>query len=278
MKIGAFLSSFALGVEDSLAKCKELGLDGVQLSDVRGELSIEELTESSAADCRRLVESYGLKISAVCGDIGGNQFTCESDVDERIARTKHIMNITRALGCEIVQTHIGEIPNDPDAKEWRVMQYAMDILGEYGDKIGCFLATETGPEEPALMKKFLDTIKHDLIKANNDPQNLPATFLVQHAVKHDSIKVNYDPANLVMNGFDQIGGVGILADYIVHTHAKDGIKHGGEVPLGEGAVNFPAYLKALKDIGYDGFFVIERETGPNPVDDIAMAANFLRSL
>jgi hypothetical protein len=29
MKIGAFLSSFGLGVEDSFKKCKELGLDGV---------------------------------------------------------------------------------------------------------------------------------------------------------------------------------------------------------------------------------------------------------
>ncbi|MEN6356928.1 MAG: sugar phosphate isomerase/epimerase family protein [Armatimonadota bacterium] len=257
MKIGAFLSSFGLGLKDSLAKCKELGLDGVQLSDVRGELCIEELTESSAAEYRKLVESYGLQISSVCGDLGGHEFTDESDVEQRITRTKHIMDITRALGCTIVQTHIGKIPDDPGSSEWRVMRYALDILGEYGDKIGVCLATETGPEEPALMKQFLDTIKHN------------------------SIKVNYDPANLVMSGFDQIGGVGILADYIVHTHAKDGIIKNGsplEVPLGEGSVNFPVYLKALKDIGYDGFFVIEREVGENPVDDIAMAVRFLRSL
>ncbi|NLN42036.1 MAG: sugar phosphate isomerase/epimerase, partial [Clostridiales bacterium] len=94
-----------------------------------------------------------------------------------------------------------------------------------------------------------------------------------------------------------------LKDYIVHTHAKDGIMkkktdpeiiynyfaEGGiedmrledyflETPLGQGNVDFPKWLKALEDIGYTGFLTIEREVGANPEKDIAEAVNFLKKL
>ena len=48
------------------------------------------------------------------------------------------------------------------------------------------------------------------------------------------------------------------------------------MPLGEGDVPWPRYLKTLKDIGYDGYLTIEREVGENPAADIAVAATFLR--
>lgn len=251
MKIGAFLGSFRLGVKESLAKAKEIGLDGIQLSSVKDELYIEKLSGTGIKEIKDLIESYGLVISAVCGDLGGHEFTDESDVEERIERTKKIMEVTKGLDCSIVQTHIGKILESEDAKERQVMKYALEVLGQYGDKIGCFLATETGPEPPTLMSEFLFTIKYE------------------------TLKVNYDPANLVMKGYDPIKGVEELKDYIIHTHAKDGKRNNGEVPLGEGDVDFEKYLEALKNINYDGFFVIEREVGENPVKDIITAKNFL---
>jgi sugar phosphate isomerase/epimerase len=88
-----------------------------------------------------------------------------------------------------------------------------------------------------------------------------------------------------------------LAPYVIHTHAKDGKKlrefnpddlyvhHNDqwkgafiETPLGEGDVNFPAYLKVLADTGYNGFLTIEREVGDNPAEDIKKAVDFLREL
>jgi sugar phosphate isomerase/epimerase len=93
-----------------------------------------------------------------------------------------------------------------------------------------------------------------------------------------------------------------LGPYVVHTHAKDGIKlrkpaegeiivgeeaqHHAELakmghayielPLGKGGVDFDVYLPALKAAGFDGFLTIEREVGENPEADIAMAVDFLR--
>ena len=53
------------------------------------------------------------------------------------------------------------------------------------------------------------------------------------------------------------------------------IKYFEEVPLGMGSVNYPAYLKALEDIGYRGYLTIEREVGDSPEKDIKTAVDFL---
>lgn len=107
-----------------------------------------------------------------------------------------------------------------------------------------------------------------------------------------------DPANLVMvTGDDPVEAVHTLKDYIVHTHAKDGIMlckknpeviYGlleddnkgtpafKEVPLGTGSVDFPEYLKALNFIGFNGYLTIEREVGDDPGKDIKLAVDFLK--
>ena len=51
-----------------------------------------------------------------------------------------------------------------------------------------------------------------------------------------------------------------------------------EVPLGTGSVDFPAYLKALEEIGYRGFLTIEREVGATPEEDIRTAYDFLQKV
>ena len=124
--------------------------------------------------------------------------------------------------------------------------------------IGVSFATETGPEMAVKLRGILEK------------------------VDTKSAKVNLDPANFVMLcGQDPVEAVHILKDYIVHTHAKDGIKLGEgkyqELPLGTGGVPFMEYLAALRDEGYDGFLTIERECGDTPEQDIRTAYDFLSS-
>jgi sugar phosphate isomerase/epimerase len=81
-----------------------------------------------------------------------------------------------------------------------------------------------------------------------------------------------------MKDFDHMQAVEDLAPFIVHTHAKDGKRGNGEVPLGEGDVDFPRYIEALRSHGYDGYFTVERECGDDPEADIRNAVDFLRNL
>jgi sugar phosphate isomerase/epimerase len=49
-----------------------------------------------------------------------------------------------------------------------------------------------------------------------------------------------------------------------------------EPPIGEGDVDFKKYLGALKEIGYDGYLTIERETGADPTQDIIKAVEYVK--
>ena len=105
--------------------------------------------------------------------------------------------------------------------------------------------------------------------------------------------------DIAFTGVDHVEGVRIAGKRIVHTHAKDGknlipvnaeqfyhgFAEGGlewmqsqgvliETPLGEGDVRWPEYLRALRDVGYDGYLTIEREV-KNGAEDIRTAVRFL---
>jgi L-ribulose-5-phosphate 3-epimerase len=112
----------------------------------------------------------------------------------------------------------------------------------------------------------------------------PAVSLETFCGKHwtlstrTAFRVNFDPANLAMSGFDYMQAARDLAPYVVHTHAKDGRKGVGELPLGTGDVDFPNYVAQWRSLGYDGFYTVEREAGDDRVGDIARAVEFLKTL
>ena len=215
--------------------------------------------------------------SAICGDLGRGFGNPELN-PSLIEKSKRIMELAKELGSDIVTTHIGVVPADPSHDRYKVMQEACRELAEFADGLGSHFALETGPEPSAVLKQFLDSLGSR------------------------GVSVNLDPANLVMVvGDDPVDAVRNLKDYIVHTHAKDGIMvqrtnpefiygvtptpedvRGAtfyrELPLGEGKVGFPAYLRALERVGYRGFLTIEREAGDDPVKDIKDAADFLRKV
>ncbi len=277
-QIGIISDWLRLPFEESMKKCAELGADGVQLYAVEGEMAPENMTAADIAEKRAIISGNGLTVSALCGDLGGHGFTRREENPLKIQRSKRIVDLALALGSRVVTTHIGVIPAEKN-DTYLILQEACNELAEYAHENGAFFAIETGPEPASRLKEFLDSLSSG------------------------GVAVNLDPANLVMvTDDDPVQAVYTLKDYIVHTHAKDGVlirktdprviydffAEGGigdlrleeyfkEVPLGQGRVDFDAYLKSLREIGYSGFLTIEREVGQNPAADIGMAVNFLRS-
>ncbi len=274
-KIGVIIDSFRMDIKEAVKKARDVGAEGIQVYTTAGPMAPENLDSRKRKEFLDLVKSNGLVISALCGDLGKG-FTNRENNPALIEKSKRIMDLAKDLETNVVTTHIGVVPQDPNHPRWAVLKEACEELAEYGDKVGASFAIETGPETSAVLKKFLD------------------------GLGARGVRVNLDPANLVMVvGDDPVEAVYNLKDYIVHTHAKDGImlKKGNpeaiygaieeeiqfgeyfkEVPLGEGNVNFPRYLKALKSIGYNGFLTIEREVGDNPEQDIRMAVQFLKKV
>lgn len=255
LKLGLMLSNLRLPLGEAIETAGRMGVDGVQLWTAGGELDPEELSEAVRRDLMSALEAERLEISALCADYGIS-FADPSAPDFLLPRMKSQVDLAGVLGVGIVTTHIGAIPEGENAPGWRAMEKHLAELSEYAESHEIVLASETGPESPQLLAKFL-----------SNP-----------ALSH--IKVNYDPANLLMNGFDPVEGVPVLSPWIVHTHAKDAVRHPDgtreEAPISEGQVDWPKYVAALVDSGYDGYLTIEREAGEDPVGDISASIEFLR--
>ena len=274
--IGIIIDSFRTDIPTAVKKAAECGAQGIQVYSTRGEMAPENLTAEKRKEFLNLVKDNGLTVSALCGDLGGGGFIHKDLNKERVEKSKRIIDLAKDLETDVVTTHIGVVPSDPNHDRYKIMQEACFELAEYADSINAHFAVETGPETSAVLKGFLDSLNST------------------------GVGVNLDPANLVMvTGDDPVGAVHNLKKYIVHTHAKDGkqlffrdpeIVYGIkkdvivtddsfiEVPLGEGNVDFPKYLAALEEIGYKGFLTIEREVGDNPEKDIKSAVNFLKEI
>lgn len=284
-KIGVIVDSFGVGVTEGLKKAKEVGAEGVQIYAVSGEMDPAVLTPAKRKELRSYIDGLGLEISALCGDLAGHGFQDAEANPEKIEKSKRILDLAVELGSNVVTTHIGIVPDDKNGRIYNAMQEACEELGVYAKSMNAYFAIETGPEPAAHLKSFLDTLSTN------------------------GVSVNFDPANMVMvTGDDPVEGVKLLKDYLVHTHVKDGrrlrpvdprdvygfLGYGAmdhekiaemassgaafeELPLGEGAVDFPAYFAALQEIGYKGYLTIEREVGTNPAEDIRKAVEFIRS-
>lgn len=273
--IGVMLESFQLPIPAALKKARELGAEGIQVYSTYGELSPDKLVGAERRGFLERVKSEGLIISALCGDLGQG-FGSREKNPGLIEKSKRILDLAKELETDVVTTHIGVVPADPGHERYKIMQEACFELAQYADSLEAHFAIETGPEEAATLKAFLD------------------------GLNSTGVAVNLDPANLVMvTGDDPVQAVYTLKDYIVHTHAKDGRRNYyrdpeevyglvesemlaspsfEELPLGEGTVDFEGYLKALDEIGYRGFLTIEREVGENPEKDIERAVSFLKNL
>ena len=276
MKIGVITDCFKKTHKEGIETAAGLGLQGVQIYATTGDFS-PTLTQEEKEEYKRLLKEKSLVVSALCGDMGGYGFERAEDNAERVEKTKAIVDLAVEFGASVVTTHIGVIPEDKTESRYEVMLKALTECGLYAKEKGVTLAIETGPEKAKTLLSFL-----------KDTQG--------------GVGVNLDPANFVMvTGQDPVEAVYLLKDYIVHTHAKDGVMldknqnptdvyHafavGGvdalnacegfqELPLGDGAVDWDNYLKALKDIGFDGFLTIERECGEEPEKDIEKAVAYL---
>ncbi|MDQ0257975.1 sugar phosphate isomerase/epimerase [Evansella vedderi] len=283
-KIGIIVDSLHLPLREGLKKAKELGADGVQIYAVDGEMAPENLSAQARKDLKNEMESLGLEISALCGDLGGHGFQDKAENPEKIEKSKRILDLAIDLGTNIVTTHIGIIPEETESFIYEEMQKACEELGTYAKSINGYFAIETGPETSITLKKFLDSLSTN------------------------GVSVNFDPANMIMvTGDDPIAGVETLKDYIVHTHVKDGVRlkpvdprnvygylgfDGGtnhdkiaemvssgeffrELPLGKGDLDFSLYFSALQKINYNGYLTIEREVNENPIHDIKEAVHFI---
>jgi sugar phosphate isomerase/epimerase len=253
--VGVFASIDAgLGVRLEVAH--ELGVKSIHLHTPQA----KSRTPERAAEFNKRLADLGITISVVFAGFEGESYADIPTVvktvglmpqETRAARTaelKAIGDFARVLGVDVVGVHLGFVPHESNDPEYSAMiELTRDVCAHL-KRNGQALHLETGQEPVDVLIRFLDDCKLD------------------------NLFVNFDPANMILYGAGEpLPALETLGRRVRSVHCKDatwsdrpGVTWGREVPLGEGDVDFAAFLNVLEQIGYDGPLTIEREIPQEP--------------
>lgn len=282
MKIGIIAQRINPDWHQAIDIAAMLGVDGIQLY---ANCPAGRLIDLSAIE-RRAISAHcadcGLELFSLCGELGGYGLRLPEKRKENVCITKRNVDMALELGCRIVTSHIGAVRTDHDDPLRRNQISALREIGEYVNRMGAYFAIETGSEPGVILRELL-------LEADTP-----------------GVCVNLDPGNMVMvTGENPVKTVNALSPWIVHTHIKDGIHlqdcdtekvyaafatggikqliaEGGElfkeVLPGTGEVPWAEYIAALRNIGYDGVLVIERERSDNALKEAKQIVKFVKNI
>jgi len=252
------------GPAELIGQLRELGIPRVQLA-------LDPLRQGGrwAAAAERLAEAGVEIVSGMFTCVGEDYGTLESirrtggvapdeTWDENWRNIRKTAELARRLRFALVSFHAGFLPDQPGSSDYGKLMDRVDRIAGAFAAAGCTLALETGQENAAALKGFLDRLGRGDVGAN------------------------FDPANMILYGMgDPVAAVRTLGGRIRQVHVKDATATkvpgtwGTETSAGAGEVNWPSLLAALAETGFAGHFCIEREGGADRPGDIAVARDLL---
>ena len=221
--------------------------------------------KKKAEEAKAASAKYGIEITALWAGWTGPaawNFTEGPEtlgivpVAYRAVRVQNLLDgaaYARKLGVKDVVTHMGFIPEDPNDPLFPGFCAAVRVVAKHLEENGQYLLFETGQETPVTLLRAIEDIGTD------------------------NLGINLDPANLLMYGkANPIDGLDVFGKYVIEVHAKDGAyptegrNLGKEYPLGQGKVNFPAFLEKLKEKAYEDFLLEMENEETDMIDEAAL--------
>ena len=275
MRVGVLIELFRdTDIDARFAELRSMGIESCQLVCWDREIMDQE----NADKVNAAAEHHKVDITAFwCGwegprvwDFYDGQLTLglvpEAFRFERVKMLQEGIRFAAMIHVKDVATHVGYMPENPYDPNYAGVLVCLKELVKQCKENGQNFLFETGQETPVTLKRAIQDIEKELGKGN--------------------VGINLDPANLVMYGkANPVDALEVFGEYVMGIHGKDG-KYptdghmlGDEVPLGQGKVNYPAFVAKLKEIGYAGDITIEREiSGEEQKKDIVMAKAVLDEL
>ncbi|MFK7961308.1 MAG: sugar phosphate isomerase/epimerase family protein [Phycisphaerales bacterium] len=254
-------SRLATDVSAAGLRCVQLALDPIRT----GAWSLE--------DTRSTLAAAGIEIASGMMTTAGEDYTSIATIrrtggirpDEHwpanLEAAVAVAEIAADLGLQLVTLHAGFLPEEPGDLERVKMVERLQRLCRIFDDHDVDLGLETGQESAETLVEILDE------------------------VGHARIGVNFDPANMLLYGTgDPLAALELLAPRVMQVHLKDATSSGDpdlwgeEVPLGDGAVDWPAFLAAVDRLPRTVDTMIEREAGTTRLADVRLAAHRIQAM
>lgn len=181
--------------------------------------------------------------------------------DQNLKNIRETAVLARKLGLKLITFHAGFLPHEETDPNFAKMLGRLSQVADIFAAGGIILGLETGQETAPVLAQLLTKLGRQ------------------------NVGVNFDPANMILYGKgNPIEALRLLGPWIRQVHIKDAIRTqkpgtwGEEVPAGTGEVDWKVFFATLKQLGFSGDCVIEREAGSQRVEDIRRARELAENI
>ena len=227
-----------------------------------------DLNEGDCKELKKLIASKGMEIACLAGYHDFSHDNLHSDMahmEKELVYLEGELRLAAWLGAPLVRTFGGYLHSNPDWREqWKWVVEGLKEGAKLAEKYGVILGLQNHSEIGHHHEDVLDIIRE---------------------VGSKYLKVMLDAAyvNMTDEPFDK--AVHQVGKLIVHSSVSDHtfrpmvrwsqpavahmglgyykIKRWSGVPVGEGEIDYKTFVRALMEIGYDGFLSYEI-CGPVP--------------
>ena len=194
---------------------------------------------------------------------------------------------------ETIRQTGGIAPDTTWEQNWKNIKTTAALAGQLGLNLVTFHAgflphKESDPGFAKLSARLgqvadLFSGQHVMLGLETGQETAPVLVQLLERLSRPNLGVNFDPANMILyDKGEPIEALRLLGPWIRQVHIKDARRTkvqgtwGEEVAVGSGEVDWPAFFATLKEIGFTGDFVVEREAGGQRVADIRKAGEIVK--
>ena len=257
LQLSITLDSINQPLRTAVVTAAQAGVSGL-LFDAVGPLGPDALGDTARREVRHLLQSHLLSPVALRCPLRRGLDELDG-LEARLERLRRAMQLSFDLGARLILLGIGAIPATNDDPVRHRMLSAVRELTQFGDRIGCRIALDVGQEPVETTLNFLASLDTG------------------------SLGLSIDPATLLMEKLPMESTLLATKGHLLHCYARDAIprridRPAKEVLLGQGDIDWLAWLGTLEASAYTGPLTIKQTPSAQPLADSTKAVQFMRKL
>lgn len=230
--LSAFADEYADSFEEQLSGLRRLGISHIEIRHVNKK-NISKLTKDEVLEAKRLLDEYGIKVSAIGSPLG--KIRLDGDLDGHLETAKRVFEYADILGAKFVRMFSFYAPDgksivDMKDEVFSALERMLSLAKEYGVILCHENEAKIYGDIPERCRELLDAF--------------PELACV------------YDMGNYVLEGVGPYPeAYRLLRDRIAYFHIKDALSAGAIVPPGCGEAKIEEILAEHKNYADCDFFV-----------------------
>jgi sugar phosphate isomerase/epimerase len=255
---GVWPGQFRLSLDDFLVKARDLGFDAVMLMAKRPHLSVLDHDSSARQRLRERLAELHLQVACLAGYTDFCMGADRLDIPARemqILYVRELCRLAHDLGCGLVRVFTGfERDGVSLEQQWAWCVDSLRECARFASSLGVAIGVQNHHDVAVHRQSLLD-----LLRDVNEP----------------GCKAMFDAWAPALQGDDPAAAAKEMAPFLVHTTVADYVRRPRfryqpalvnyareadairAVQMGEGFIDYRAFFRALREIGYQGYVAYE---------------------